>query len=59
MSKKRKKNKGYDYDTPVSTIAKDCGINFDVPPETKLGDFFKDSGDVGLEALARFLKWKI
>ena len=56
MSKKRKKNKGYTYDTPVGTVAKDCGIKFDAPPDTKLGDYFKGTE---LDGLARFLKWKI
>ena len=55
-SKKRKKSGGYTYDTPVGTVAKDYGINFSVPPETKIGDYFKGTE---LDALARMLKRKI
>ena len=56
MSKKRKKSRGYNYDTPVGTVAKDYGINFNAPPETKLGDYFKGTE---LDGLARILKMKI
>ena len=59
MSKKRekrKKSRGYTYDTPVGTVAKDYGINFNAPPETKLGDYFKGTE---LDGLARILKMKI
>ena len=57
MSKRStKKGRAYTYNTTMGTVAKDYGIRISVPPETKLGDFFKD---MGLDSFARILKMMV
>ena len=56
MSKKDTKGRAYTYDTTMGTVAKDYGISISVPPETKVGDFFKD---MGLDSFARILKIRL
>ena len=43
----------YTYDTEVRVVAEKYGIELDVPPETKMGDFFKMKG---FDSLARIMK---
>ena len=43
----------YTYDTEVRVVAEKYGIELDVPPETKMGDFFKMKG---FDSLARMME---
>ena len=51
--RKTKRRKLYTYDTPVGVLTKDYGVMKDIPPETKLGDYFKSKGS---DSMVRLLK---
>ena len=54
VGKKKVLQDRYTYNTKMSVIAKNCGLDLgDVSPSMKLGDFFKM---IGHPAMARILK---
>ena len=56
MSKKGTKDVGYTYDTEIGVLEENLNIKTGVPPNTKLGDFFKSRG---YSSFARILKIRI
>ena len=48
-----KRRRGYNYDTPMGVVAKTSGIQINVSPEMKAGDFLKSQK---LDSFARILK---
>ena len=53
-AKKRTYERPYNYDTKIGVIEKKYKIKLNVPPDTKLGDYYKSKK--GFESFVRFLQ---
>lgn len=53
--RKRKDMRAYTYDTPISVLEEKFKTKSGMPPDTKLGDYFRENGQ---HAMARLLRVK-